>query len=72
MVEAMVAKDRANRPLLTEIYQSLFPHKKKVKRLRSMSESGNMASSRLSRASSISGKSMSSSKSQFGSKQAYG
>jgi hypothetical protein len=49
---------------LNEVYQWMFPNKKKVRRLRSLSES--MGNSRLSRASSLS-----SSKSQFGNKQAY-
>jgi serine/threonine protein kinase len=64
LIDAMTVKDRTERITLNEVYQTLFPNKKKVKRLRSLSEGG-MQSSYLSSSS------MSSSKSQFGSKQAY-
>lgn len=37
LVEEMTAKDRSERASLNEVYLSLFPSKKKVKRLRSLS-----------------------------------
>lgn len=60
----MTSKDRSERASLNEVYLSLFPSKKKVKRLRSLSLSG-MQNSHMSSSS------VSSSKSQFGSKQIY-
>lgn len=60
----MTIKDRSDRVSLNQLYLSLFPNKKKVKRLRSLSESG-MQSSYLSTSS------QSSNKSHFGGKQIY-